>query len=371
MGIKGLSKYIEQRCIKNGKNIRYASKLSDYEGHRIAVDCMDWLYKNIYAANSKVLSTTRIEMEAPNRTEIMKLLKKAYLVFLDLCAQHTVIPIMVFDGKPPDEKEAVCDSRTKDRESRKSQIDALRSELEKLDFFDIPDQKLNELRSLTKNHTYITPTEVGEFKDFVKAIGAPWLQALGEAEPLCSMLSIEYQVAAVLSCDSDNMVYGCRTLLEKIDHYEGAEPVYQSIDNDDLLKLLDMSPEKFVDFAIMCGCDYNTNMKGIGPVNCFKLIQEHGNIDALPPKYNTTCLNHGICRTLFQYNPSRSLYEEGHLDYDKEQLGNMRAILDSCGMSEETDIISGVVRNPPTIWFEYMYNPESKDVIKIDLRKKT
>ena len=34
-----------------------------------------------------------------------------------------------------------------------------------------------------------------------------------------------------------------------------------------------------MDFCILCGCDYTTKIVGIGPVNAYKLIKEHKNIE--------------------------------------------------------------------------------------------
>lgn len=40
-----------------------------------------------------------------------------------------------------------------------------------------------------------------------------------------------------------------------------------------------MDQDKFIDLCILCGCDYTTNIPGIGPVRAFKLIDECGTIE--------------------------------------------------------------------------------------------
>ncbi len=42
-----------------------------------------------------------------------------------------------------------------------------------------------------------------------------------------------------------------------------------------------LSMEQFVDFCILCGCDYVNNIRGIGPVKALQLIQKHGSIEVM------------------------------------------------------------------------------------------
>ena len=40
-----------------------------------------------------------------------------------------------------------------------------------------------------------------------------------------------------------------------------------------------MPMERFIDLCILCGCDYTTNITGVGPIKAFKYIEESGNIE--------------------------------------------------------------------------------------------
>jgi flap endonuclease-1 len=42
-----------------------------------------------------------------------------------------------------------------------------------------------------------------------------------------------------------------------------------------------VSREAFVDFCILCGCDYTGTIRGVGPMSAFKLLKQHGSIEAL------------------------------------------------------------------------------------------
>jgi flap endonuclease-1 len=40
-----------------------------------------------------------------------------------------------------------------------------------------------------------------------------------------------------------------------------------------------MSPEMFIDFCILSGCDYSDTISSIGPVTAFNIIKQHKSID--------------------------------------------------------------------------------------------
>jgi 5'-3' exonuclease len=53
------------------------------------------------------------------------------------------------------------------------------------------------------------------------------------------------------------------------------------IDLSVLLSELELSMEQFIDLCIMCGCDYASNIRGIGAVRALALIKQHGSIEAV------------------------------------------------------------------------------------------
>jgi hypothetical protein len=46
------------------------------------------------------------------------------------------------------------------------------------------------------------------------------------------------------------------------------------------LQELGLSMPQFIDLCIMCGCDYATNIRGIGAVRALNLIKQHGSVEA-------------------------------------------------------------------------------------------
>ena len=48
-----------------------------------------------------------------------------------------------------------------------------------------------------------------------------------------------------------------------------------------LLTELELTMEQFIDLCILCGCDYASNIRGIGAVRALSLIKQHGSIEAV------------------------------------------------------------------------------------------
>jgi hypothetical protein len=46
------------------------------------------------------------------------------------------------------------------------------------------------------------------------------------------------------------------------------------------LQELGLSMPQFIDLCIMCGCDYASNIRGIGAVRALNLIKQHGSVEA-------------------------------------------------------------------------------------------
>ena len=38
--------------------------------------------------------------------------------------------------------------------------------------------------------------------------------------------------------------------------------------------------ETFIDFCILCGCDYCGTVRGVGPATAFKMLKAHGSLEA-------------------------------------------------------------------------------------------
>ena len=151
--------------------------------------------------------------------------------------------------------------------------------------------KKNQIISINSNDYETT-------RDLFDILDVPYFIASNEAEKMCSKLCIDGEVDAVLSEDTDTIAYGTPVFLSKIDINNSTcvRVHFQS-----LLEKLEMSKQEFLDFCILCGTDYNSNIQGVGSVSSFKLIKAHSSLESIGEntQYDTSCLNYKRVRELF------------------------------------------------------------------------
>ena len=123
---------------------------------------------------------------------------------------------------------------------------------------------------------------------------------------MCCYLARHGYVDAVLSEDTDVLAYKTDYFLTKINT---SNETCIEISFTDLINNLELEENTFVDLCIMCGNDYNDNIKGIGPDKSYKLLKEFNSIEKIEDikdiksglnKYNTSVLNYKKTRELFE-----------------------------------------------------------------------
>ena len=63
---------------------------------------------------------------------------------------------------------------------------------------------------------------------------------------------------------------------------------------------MELSFDAFIDFCILCGCDYTTTIPKVGPANAYKLIKNHNSIESFPIAIPDS----------FEYQTARSLFKQ-------------------------------------------------------------
>ena len=128
-----------------------------------------------------------------------------------------------------------------------------------------------------------------------------------EAETTCADMCKRGLVDAVLTDDTDVLAYGTPNFLPD---FTAMDCNCTRIKYEKVLQELGLSSDSFLDLCIMCGNDYNDNVKGIGPVNALKIIKEYEDIESvsLSTGLETKVLNYKRTRELFtkypQINPN-------------------------------------------------------------------
>jgi flap endonuclease-1 len=78
----------------------------------------------------------------------------------------------------------------------------------------------------------------------------------------------------------DALTFRTPKLLRKLTFSSGQakQPIIE-IDFEAAISGLGLTYEQFVDLCIMCGCDYCSTIKGIGPKTALRLIKQHGSLE--------------------------------------------------------------------------------------------
>lgn len=118
----------------------------------------------------------------------------------------------------------------------------------------------------------------------LELIGVPVVQAPSEGEAQCAWLAKNKCVEGVIGEDVDTLVFGAPFLLRNFNR--GSDTV--EIQLAHLLAGLDLSYEQFIDFCILCGCDYTAKIPMLGPVKALAFIKEHQNLDKVVEVINST-----------------------------------------------------------------------------------
>ena len=122
----------------------------------------------------------------------------------------------------------------------------------------------------------VTPEMMEDAKKLLRMMGTPVIEAPGEAEAQCAWITKLGLAYGTASEDMDSLTFGSQVLLRGFNSKK--EPILH-IELKEVLEGFQMTIEEFVDLCILCGCDYTTNIPGIGPVKAFKYMEECRNIE--------------------------------------------------------------------------------------------
>ncbi|ALU30536.1 flap structure-specific endonuclease [Sulfolobus acidocaldarius] len=189
-----------------------------------------------------------------------------------------IIPIFVFDGKPPEKKSEEIERRKRAKEEAEKKLEKAKLEGE-----------YREIRKYAQAAVRLSNEMVEESKKLLDAMGIPVVQAPGEGEAEAAYInSIDLSWAAA-SQDYDSLLFGAKRLVRNItisgkrklpnkDVYVEIKP--ELIELESLLKKLGINREQLIDIAILIGTDYNPDgVKGIGVKTALRIIKKYNNIE--------------------------------------------------------------------------------------------
>jgi flap endonuclease-1 len=208
--------------------------MSKLSGKKIAVDISIYMYK--YASEDS-------------------LIENIYLM-LSIFRYYNVIPIFIFDGKPPAEKKELLQKRRLDKKEAEIEYNNLKNKLqinENMD--DIEKQEINNsMDMLKRKFVNVSKNDIEDVKNLIRAYGATYYDAPGEADELCAMLTIKGKVWACLSEDMDMFVYGCPRVIRYLSLLKHTIVLYEM---KGILSELGITQKELREICVLSGTDYN------------------------------------------------------------------------------------------------------------------
>lgn len=319
MGIKNFGLII--RRVTDGV---LTANYSEFSGQTWAIDASIFCYRFSHNSQSK----------KPNSH-----IDGFYKLFLRLM-QFKIRPILVFDGKPPSEKQFTVDNRQKLKQKNVSKIETIKQELITLvghNNIDSPQQldqilfqvkgstneipiknKIDELNKANKNVIHFHPCMYDDIRLLCRLMGVVVLRANGEADALCAKLYESGQVQGIMSEDSDILLFNGGRLIRKFSWTNEIEV----LELDKILLSLGITHDQFIDLAILCGTDYTAGtINGLGPLNALDYIKQGLTIEQIIEQIRNKGGKYRVpSDNVFSYQKARHLIKTACLNENETQL---------------------------------------------------
>lgn len=304
MGIKNLHKFLKKHTVNSYREMH----LRDLRGKRIAIDTNIYLYKFKGCARDNWISM--------------------FAMFVLKFRKYGIECVFIYDTKAPIEKDARKEERKQRKRNAEKRIVELETAIKEYDETGQSSELLQEVTQksttpsllhigtppVSKDAVYkeihnlenqiinISREDIDTTKLILTRFGIPYIDSPNEAETLCSYLCCHHKVDAVLSDDTDVLVYGTPLFLTKLNL---RTDFCIELNFTDILNQLQLTRKQFVDLCILSGTDYNDNIPNIGNEKAYKLIQKYTSIEGIHEErqIDISILNHEKVRDLFTVPP--------------------------------------------------------------------
>ena len=241
-----------------------------------------------------------------------------------------VEPVFVFDGKASDLKAETIEGRIARREKAKQEYEQALAEGD-----------LEKAFSKAQQTSRMTPDILETSKELLDLLGIPVVQAPSDGEAQAAYMCSKGSVYAAASQDFDSILFGAPLLIRNLTisgrRKVPGKNVYKDvktemIDTKAMLESLGITREQLVDVCILIGTDFNHGIDGIGPKKGLKLIQKHGNLEAVLPAIGKEVPDYQEVRDIFLDGPKSDEYDVKAAPARMEETVEM---MSSHGFSEE------------------------------------
>lgn len=280
MGVKDLWNIISPSCERK--------PLYELQGKVVAIDLSGW----VVDSQSIVDNVIQPKMHLRNL-----FFRTAFLLMND------VYPVFVLEGTAPSLKHKTIAKRNEIRNG--------------------PTQKKSNRKGGRGNFNKI----LKECESMLKYMGISCIRGQGEAEAMCALLNAEGLVDGCISQDSDCFLYGAKVVYRNFCTSAQGKggATGGSIDEYTIEKIqrhFDLGRNKMIALALLCGCDYDDGINGVGKeaaLKLFKVVNETNVIermkswktDYLFTRMETELANPNICTTCGHSGKMRSHLKSG------------------------------------------------------------
>ena len=227
---------------------------SEYKNKKIAIDISILLYQVVISVRNT--GSDLMNSKGEITSHILGLFNKTIKLL-----ENKIIPIYVFDGKPPDLKKKVLEMRKNIRKKAEEKMSNAETEEEKIKYF--------------KRSVSISKKQLDECRDLLDMMGIPYVNAPQEADSQCAWLAKNGFADAVLTEDMDILTFGSPKIVKNLTSVR-KNPI--EIDLMGLKEKFGWTQEQFIEICVLLGCDYTDNLSDIYFLKIFHEFQKNKSI---------------------------------------------------------------------------------------------
>ena len=269
MGIKGLMPLIQEFA---PGAVRELQGPEAYTGRIVAIDASMSLYQFLIAIRGHGReggpATVLTNSEGEQTSHIQGMFNRTIKLL-----ESGVKPVYVFDGRPPEAKDGELAKRQAKRKEAEEKLKKAQQE-----------GNTEDIEKYSGMLTKVSRKDCEDVKSLLRMMGVPVVEAPCEAEAQCGELVKGGKAHAVGTEDMDALTFGATRQLRNLTFTKkgkDSDKKILEITHSRVLEGLELTNAQFVDFCILCGCDYSGTIRGVGPKTALKLIKEHGSIEEI------------------------------------------------------------------------------------------
>lgn len=248
MGIKGMNRFIRTFCPEALRIVKF----SELRGKRIAVDMSVYMY--------------RFKKE--------KTLIADMFVLFHYFKDCGIIPIFVFDGQPPKEKQEELNERRRIKMEATEKYERLKRSLMD-DSMSLNTAKKEEITKemieLEKEFITLKNSDLRIMRALIESFGFAYVYSSGEADELCALMEQAGVVDGIMSEDGDMVAYGC-SMIYRVPNLVSAS--CEELDVAKTRKLLGITKSMMCEMCVLAGTDYTKHLKLIHKVSVDPIMSD-------------------------------------------------------------------------------------------------